>query len=227
MAKSQMLSIWSSLGFCWLIALGCTDSTTMSNATGFGGSTSVGGAGSASIGGNSVGGTSATCVPTPTAGAANTSTNLFIEKWPTDTATCLPRAITVQSNCQIPCYLLSTTSSSACTCASQGLAVPSAAIDKSTRLALARDGNCDNDTTPACTAMCVCEVPQSNGADMASCRSDANATVSGPGWCYLSSVTNVAGVLPASSCGQTIRVVGNLPQNSTAYLACTGSAAIW
>ena len=106
---------------------------------------------------------------------------------------CYPRPLSVNSDGSVPCSLVEVISQSSISpngsdcnayCESQGgnaQGAPSAAMTADVTVAMRAANLCDNAGNPACTSMCVCQLQQESGSNLATCQnatdgSHSNAT---------------------------------------------------
>jgi hypothetical protein len=161
-----------------------------------------------------------TCTPTTNAGTANTSGNLFIKEFSTSPSACLAGTLPVDARCHVSCSILGASANSECRCTEPGQIAAASNWVSAVRSRLARSGVCDATGSPACSSYCICEIEQAVGSNLLGCRNDAAPAAGSTGWCYLSADSNPSSFEPPSACSSYIRLVGDLPQDTTLYLAC-------
>ena len=161
---------------------------------------------------------------------ADTITNFVIQQQNnSDPNSCLARPLNVQADGTLPCVILSAVVSTSCNCSDSGRRAAPPTIASAVHNVLAREGDCDASSGPACSAYCVCEIPQATCASLESCRNDVNPTASATGWCYLSSDQDAGQNALLANCGgtpkQRIRFVGAAAPSAgeLTFMAC-GSA---
>jgi hypothetical protein len=152
---------------------------------------------------------------------------------------CLPRALDVAPDGELPCRVAEALPSEACDCAAlPGRTAPSPELDKAVKDELAKSGHCGGDSGKKCSDFCVCALSQASGPSLTSCQNDKTADVETPGYCYIDGEreddsgqpapignTELVANCPAGS-QRKLRFVGrDTPQNgAVTFIACMGAA---
>ncbi len=146
---------------------------------------------------------------------------------------CLSSPIAVNSNGSISCSVVEVVPGSnlqnmdcASYCMAEQRLVPSAAMVADVTADMRNNKICDNPGQPACSTLCVCQLPQENGNNLTVCQNadDATANVSlPPGFCYVDPANGAGSTAIVAKCPDTekrnLRFVGNCP-------TCNGGVAV-
>lgn len=141
---------------------------------------------------------------------------------------CFPRELPVARDGQVPCTVVEALPPEpTCDCAALGREPAPAELAAATRQSLKAQQLCDGASGVSCASMCLCQLPQLSGAELAACQNDP-APPTTPGFCYVSAAPNETQVgNPAllSSCSKDtqrlIRFVGDTPApKATVWLSC-------
>ncbi|HEV8246155.1 MAG TPA: hypothetical protein VGP93_10325, partial [Polyangiaceae bacterium] len=151
---------------------------------------------------------------------------------------CLPRALEVEPDGQLPCRVAEATRE-ACDCSAlPGRKAPSAELDAAVRSELETRGQCGAGSGTPCSEYCVCEIEQSSGDALLACQSEESPSEQSPGYCYIDAEHTDENGAPApignpalvASCPignqRKLRFVGkNTPQNAApTFIACAGAS---
>jgi hypothetical protein len=159
---------------------------------------------------------------------------------------CLPRELVVEEDGTVPCAVIEAMPTSACSCdASRSRQPPATAeIQEAVLKHLASTGICDaGPGSQSCSTFCLCEILQTQGADLQTCQNTAGVLTSPIGYCYVEDaqpyadpmnpvagpedIGNPAIVAPCpGSSKRLLRFVGdNTPaKGSVAVIACLGAS---
>jgi hypothetical protein len=119
---------------------------------------------------------SAGCAP-----VGDATSNIFIDEF--SGTECVWRSLIADEG-RVPCVIVEATLGT-CSCdVAIGRVAPNAAFAKSVQSELRQDGTCDGASGPRCSELCIREVVQLEGDDLAICQNDAGAT-GPPGFCYV------------------------------------------
>ena len=141
---------------------------------------------------------------------------------------CYPRPLSVNSDGSVPCSLVEVISQSSISpngsdcnayCESQGRnaqGAPSAAMTADVTVAMRAANLCDNAGNPACTSMCVCQLQQESGSNLATCQNatDGSQSTLPPGFCYVD---------PSNGAGSNAAVVAQCPSTDRRLLRFVGN----
>jgi len=139
---------------------------------------------------------------------------------------CVQHDAKADANGRTACRVITAQTAASCSCpADQGLGAPVAEAVAPVREALAWAGYCA--AGAPCEAVCLCELQQLQGADLAACQT-ADAAPAVPGFCYLDAVpgeTQAGAATLARDCvgsaPRRIRFSGTAPAaNSVSLLYC-------
>jgi hypothetical protein len=162
---------------------------------------------------------------------------------------CLPRPLTVNADGTLPCSVVEVVASAnlqgkdcASYCTSNQRGTPNAQMVLAVQDSMSQSKICDSPGQPACSAMCLCELPQETpGTNLTTCQNAIDGTENTsipPGYCYVDPA-NGAGNTPSivAKCPATepriLRFVGNNPSGGGSpvplpgafvFTACEGSA---
>jgi hypothetical protein len=143
-------------------------------------------------------------------------------------ARCFPRELPVRDDASVACTVVEARApEQPCDCFGAGVGEVTEAVATSTRKAMQDQLLCGVPGTVDCASICLCEIPQLQGAALVSCQNDPAAPAS-PGFCYINGAEGEAHVgNPAllGSCApdalRLIRFTGRtLARGSTAWLSC-------
>lgn len=144
-------------------------------------------------------------------------------------AKCFSAALPVKSDGRLDgCRALATLPAGAsCDCEGQGLSAAASADAFKARSAMQAQQECDVDGTPACRDVCVCQIPELSGDDLAACQSSV-LTPNRPGFCYINAqdhehhVGNPELLRDCSAdAKRLVRFVGSaLPDGAEAFVTC-------
>ena len=163
----------------------------------------------------------AECSPVGT-GTANVFVGAFSSE-------CVVRALPADQG-QVPCRVVEATVGS-CDCnAAIGRQAPNLAFADAVRSRLRGDGTCDSPSGPACSELCIREIVQLKGDQLATCQNDAGAT--GPaGFCYVDPAAGLGDPSLVADCPATsrrrFRLLGDSASGqSWRFVACLGTPLV-
>jgi hypothetical protein len=148
---------------------------------------------------------------------------------------CLPRALVPETALEnfgkVPCVVIEASASEGeCVCdASKRRKEPVAAVREPVQQQLALLGQCGTPGRPACKAMCLCEIEQTEGAARETCQNDPVPEPSATGYCYVDAESDppIGSEKVVENCSpkRMLRFVGDETPKSgaTAIIACIGA----
>lgn len=145
--------------------------------------------------------------------------NIFVDRVP-DPTQCLPRALVPgqpgsEDAGRVSCRVFELWfAAGACACNQhRGRQAVTADLEAAAESAAARQDLCDTEASPNCESACVCEIRQTEGADLATCQSDVEVSEAVYGFCYVD---------PAAGFG-TPELVEDCPVNDRRRLRFLGA----
>ena len=142
---------------------------------------------------------------------------------------CLPRAPEVDEQGHASCVVLEAQLGGTCDCNGGGRSVPDADSLNAVRSDL-RGTLCDMPNTVACSDVCACQLTETAGPALDTCRSNTDPNAQSPGYCYIDPDKGLGDPGLVRGCPankrRMLRFVGeNTPRSgSLAYMACMGKA---
>jgi hypothetical protein len=142
---------------------------------------------------------------------------------------CLGREPEVDEHGHTSCVVLEAQTSGQCNC-SNGRSIPDADSMNAVRDDLRGSLLCDTATSPPCSQVCACQVPEAEGAALTTCRSASDPNAQAPAYCYVDPDKGLGDPGLVRECPvnkrRLLRFVGaDTPvKGSLAYMACMGSA---
>jgi hypothetical protein len=142
---------------------------------------------------------------------------------------CATRAVATDQG-RVPCRVLEATLGTCDCSAAIGREATDASLADAVRRQLLADDRCGSTSGPPCEEVCIREIVQLSGEDLATCQNDAGA-VGPPGFCYVDPAAGlgdpavVAECPPASQ--RKLRVLGDSGAGeSWRFAACVGAPVV-
>ncbi len=141
---------------------------------------------------------------------------------------CLPRELPLAADGRVSCTVIEALAADqGCGCFGLGLGELTTDLASATRREMKEQAICGDDTGVDCESICLCEVPQLTGVELAACQGDPAGPLR-PGFCYVNAMadeTQVGNPDLVRSCRadqrRAIRFVGDAPRpGSTAWISC-------
>ena len=138
---------------------------------------------------------------------------------------CVVRPISADQG-RVPCHVLEATVGSCDCSAAIGREAADASFAAAVTRELRRDGRCDSTSGPPCAEVCIREIVQLSGEDLATCQSDAGAA-GPPGFCYVDPAAGLGDPAVVAECPPTsrrkLRVLGDSGAGqSWRFAVCVG-----
>ena len=158
---------------------------------------------------------------------------------------CNPSPLTLKADGTVPCVIAEAVpealfygNSCAAYCANNQRTSPGAAVVADVTAAMQNDKVCDN-VTIQCSSMCICQLPQAAGVDLATCQNatDGSDVALAPGFCYVDPERGAGNSELVKKCPsnsqRVLRYVGNNPtgamgitvplKGAFVYLSCNSN----
>ncbi|MFZ5891737.1 MAG: hypothetical protein ACOY0T_11840 [Myxococcota bacterium] len=141
---------------------------------------------------------------------------------------CLPRAPTVESDGHTSCRVLETRFTKDCDCTKPGRKQANEEALASIVADLHREKACGVQGAPACEDVCACEISESEGDALTTCRSLTDPSAQAPGFCYIDAEKKLGDAKLLQGCPSNqqrlLRFVGpETPRpGSLTFMACMG-----
>jgi hypothetical protein len=161
-----------------------------------------------------------------TAGCApvgNLTSSVFVDEFSSE---CVPRSLSAVEG-RVPCVVVDATLG-ICSCdAAIGRVAPDARFVEAVQSELRQDGTCDGANGPLCSELCIREVVQLEGDDLAICQNDAGAT-GPPGFCYVDPAAGLGDASVVADCSadsqRKLRVLsGSDAGEARRFIGCAGT----
>jgi hypothetical protein len=142
---------------------------------------------------------------------------------------CLARPPAVDDQGHAACAILETPVAGDCDCQKPGRAPAGDDALSALRQNLKDESLCDTEDSPACKQVCACKIEEAtDGAALSACRSNLDASLQAPGYCYVDPEKGLGDPTLVHNCPATqkrlLRFVGpDTPSNgAVAFMACMG-----
>lgn len=154
---------------------------------------------------------------------------------------CFPRALPVAETAsdgleagQVRCSLTEAVvpaAGAACACdVAQHLVTTAPALDTAVRNVARNNGSCGAANSPSCASLCLCDLPQSSGAALTQCQTDATTPIAelAPGFCYVDAALMLGNAALVSTCSansrRELRILGPVANPAPMlFLGCFGA----